>query len=148
MAAQNNNDRLDNLIFDAINTEKPQFDAEKWKAKYPDEYQALISRRKNAASTGKREIRKLSFGRLITRLAAAAAVILVAGLLLNINRQNPDTPAEKPVNFAQSTTKIISMASMRITYQHGGMDALDKQLGDTLDVFGALSSNVSIQELL
>jgi len=147
MSTKKDNDRLDDLIFHTINTEKPQFDAEKWKQKYPDEYQTLISRRK-AASSRKPVIWKVIFGKSITRLAVAAAVILVIGLLLSRDQQQPNVPEEKPGLSAQSPAKIISMASMRMAYQRGGMDALDKQLRDTLDVYGALSSSVSIKELL
>ena len=43
--------RLDELISRSINTEKPQFDAEGWKQKYPEEYQALISRAAEKAAT-------------------------------------------------------------------------------------------------
>jgi len=34
--------KLDELISRTINTEKPRFDAEKWKQKYPDEFQTLL----------------------------------------------------------------------------------------------------------
>ncbi len=148
MSTQRDNDRLDDLIFRTINTEKPQFDAEKWKQKYPDEYQTLISRREKTASSRRTNIWKVTFGKSITGLAAAAAVILVIGLLLSRNRQNTNILAEKPLLIAQSPSKIISMASMRMAYQRGGMDALDKQFRETLDVLGPRSSSVSIQELL
>jgi hypothetical protein len=148
MSTQRDNEKLDELICRTINTEKPQFDAEKWKEKYPDEYQALISRGEKAASSRQPNIWKVVFGKSIMGLAAAAAVIVVVGLLLSRDRQNPNAPAAKPELIAQSPAKIISMASMRMAYQRGGMDALDKQLIDTLDVVGALPSSVSIQELL
>lgn len=82
------------------------------------------------------------------RLAAVAAVIVVVGLLLSRDRQNPNGPAAKPPIIAKSPANIISLASMRMAYQRGGLDALDKQFRDTLDVFGPRSSSVSIQELL
>ena len=41
MNEQKNDKWLDELISRTINTEKPQFDAEKWKQKFPDEFQAL-----------------------------------------------------------------------------------------------------------
>jgi len=148
MSKQKDNEKLDELIFRTINTEKPRFDAEKWKEKYPDEYQALISRRDKPASSRQPNIWKVIFEKPAAQVAAAAAVILVVGLLLGRGRQNPSEPAEKSPLVAQSPAKIISIASMRMTYQRGGMDALDKQLGDTLDVLGPRSSIVSIQELL
>jgi hypothetical protein len=148
MSTERNNDKLDELIFGAINTEKPQFDAEKWKEKYPDEYQTLISRKGQSTSSRQSNIWKVIFGKRAAQLAAAAAIIVVAGLLLSRNPQTPNVPAAKPGLIAQSPAKIISMASMRMAYQRGGMDALDKQFIDTLDVVGALPSSVSIQELL
>ena len=148
MSTQRDNDKLDDLIFRTINTEKPQFDAEKWKQKYPDEYQALISRSDKAASSCKPNIWRLIFGKPAAQLAAAAAVIVVFGLLLSRDRENPNGPAAMPPFIAESPAKIASMASMRMAYQRGGLDALDKQFRDTLNVLGPRSSSVSIQELL
>ena len=148
MSTQRDNDKLDELIFRTINTEKPQFDAEKWKQKYPDEYQALISRREKAASSRQPNIWREIFGKPIIQLAAAAAVIVVVGLLLSRDKQNPNGPAAKPPLIAQSPTKIVSMASMRIAYQRGGMDALDQQFRNALNVLGPRSASVSIRGLL
>ena len=148
MSTQKDGDKLDNLIFRIINTEKPQFDAQKWKQKYADEYQTLISRREKAASPHQLKIWKVIFGKPAVQLAAAAAVIVAAGLLLSRGRQKPDGPTENPELIAKSPTKIISMVSMRMAYQRGGFDALDKQLRDTLEVLGPTLSNMSEQEIL
>ena len=53
MNEQRNEKKMDELISRTINTEKPQFDAEKWKQKYPDEYQALLSRAGKETSNAK-----------------------------------------------------------------------------------------------
>lgn len=148
MSTQRDNDKLDELISRTINTEKPRFDAEKWKEKYPDEYQALISRREKATSSRQTNIWKVIFSKPAFQLAAATAVIVVVGLLLSHDRHNPNGPAAKPPLIEQSPAKIVSMASMRMAYQRGGLDALDQQFRDALDVLGAPSSSVSIQELL
>ncbi len=148
MNTQRDNDKLDELISKTVNTEKPQFDAEKWNQKYPAEYQTLISRRDKAASSHQPNIRRVIFGKPVAKLAAAAAIIVVVGLLLSRGRQNPNDPAAKTPLIAQSPAKIISMASIRMAYQRGGLDALDKQFRVTLEILGAPSSNVSIQELL
>jgi hypothetical protein len=145
MRTQRDNEKLDELICRTINTEKPQFDAEKWKQKYPDEYQTLISR-KNKSASYKLNIWKVVFGKRAAQIAAAA-VIVVVGLLLSQDRQNPNGPASKPALIPQSPSKIVSMASMRMTYQKGGMDALDQQFRDALDILGPRSSSVSILEL-
>jgi hypothetical protein len=148
MTTHGDNDKLDRLISKTINTGKPQFDAEKWKEKYPDEYQTLISRKDKSVSFRRPNILRVIFSRPAAQLAAAAAVIVVVGLLLSRDRQNPNTPVPEPSLIAQSPARIVSMASMRMAYQRGGMDALDQQFRDTLDVFGPRSSSVSIQELL
>lgn len=148
MDKQENEKRLDELICRTINTEKPQFDAEKWKQKYPDEYQTLISRREKAASSRQPNIWRVIFRKPVAQLAAAAAIIVVVGLLLSRDRQNPNGPAAKPPLIAQSPAKIVSMASLRMAYQRGGMDALDQQFRNTLNILGPRSSSVSIQELL
>jgi hypothetical protein len=148
MSKRRDNDKLDELISKTINTEKPQFDAEKWKQKYPDEYQMLISRSDKSKSSRRPNILRLIFGKPAAQLAVAAAVIVVVGLLLSRHPQSPNGPAAKPPLIAKSPAKIITMTSMRMTYQRGGLDALDQQFRDTLDVFGPRSSSVSIQELL
>ena len=148
MSTQKDNNKLDKLISETINTEKPQFDAEKWKQKYPDEYQTLISRREKNTSSHQPNIWKVIFDKPAVKLTAAAAVILVFGLILIRERQNPNGPAAKLPFITESPAKIVSMASMRMTYQRGGLDALDQQFRDTLDVLGPRSSSVSIQELL
>lgn len=148
MSTQMDNDKLDKLISRTINTEKPQFDAEKWKQKYPAEYQTLISRREKKASSRQSSIWRVIFGKPAAQLAAAAAVIVVVGLLLSQDRKNTDTTISELPIIEQSPAKIVSMASMRMAYQRGGLDALDKQFRDTLDVLGPRSSSVSIQELL
>ncbi|MFC1793279.1 hypothetical protein ACFL3Q_06795 [Planctomycetota bacterium] len=148
MSTQKDNDNFDELVFRTINTEKPQFDVEKWKQKYPDEYQTLISRRENTASSRPPIIWRIIFGKPAVQLAAAVAVIIVVGLLLSSGRQKPNGPAAKPLLITQSPTQIVSMASMRMAYQRGGLDALDQQFRDALNVLGTRSSSVSIQELL
>lgn len=148
MTTQPDNDKIDELLSKTINTGKPQFDAEMWKQKYPDEYQALISRIEKAASLRQSNILKVIFAGPAIHIAAAAAVIILVGLLLSRDRQNLNGHSAEPPAIAQSPAEIISMASMRIAYQRGGFDALDKQFRDTLDVLGPRSSSVSMQELL
>ena len=77
MNKQKNEKQLDELISRTINTEKPQFDAEKWKRKYPDEFQSLLSRTANGAPAYRPNI-----WRIISRspIAKFAAAILIAGV--------------------------------------------------------------------
>ena len=82
MNMQRNEKRLDELISRTINTEKPRFDAEKWKQKYPDEFQSLLSRAAKGASTHQPNLWRIIFKRPITKFAAAA--VLVIGLAIGV----------------------------------------------------------------
>jgi len=139
--------RLDELISKAINTEKPQFDAEKWRQKYPDEYQTLVSRK---AITSPRSIQWANILKSsITKFAAATAImIFVVGLFLGRGRHTPNSPIARPQPVDQSLTKMMSMMSLRMAYQRGGFDSLDKQFKDNLNMLGPPLSSISLQELL
>lgn len=76
-------------------------------------------------------------------LASAAVIIVVISLFLGRDGHTPVIPA--PI---QPETRLISMMSMRASYQRGGFEALDRQFRETLDVLGPRSSSVSMRELL
>jgi hypothetical protein len=87
-------------------------------------------------------------GRMVRLAAAAAVVIIVIGLLLIPDRHTPNHPASQPQFAAQSPTMMVSMMSLRMAYQRGGWEALDRQFRATLDQFGPISSSLSMQQLL
>lgn len=82
------------------------------------------------------------------KLAAAAVIIVVTGLLLTRDRQRPNGTGQEHQLVAQSPTKMVSMMSLRMAYQRGGLDALDRQFRETLNVLGPGSSSLSMQQLL
>jgi uncharacterized membrane protein len=81
-------------------------------------------------------------------LATAAAIIMVIGLFLGRDKYKQEVPAAGNTELSPQETKLISMMSLRSSYQQGGFDALDKQFRDTLDVLGPRSSGISMKELL
>lgn len=87
-------------------------------------------------------------GRVVKLVAAAAMVIVAIGLFLGRNLQTPGKPPAKPQPVAQPTIKKMSLMSLRMAYQRGGLDALDRQLLDTLNLMVPQSLSISIQELL
>jgi len=75
---------LDELISQAINTEKPEFDAEKWKQEYPEEFHVLRSRARQGPVTRQPAIWMFIRRSPITKLAAAvtgAAAAIVASVI-------------------------------------------------------------------
>lgn len=149
MSTQSDNDRLDDLIFSTINTEKPQFDAEKWKEKYPDEYRALISRREKAASSRKPNIWRVIFGKSVTGFAAAAAIIIIAVTLLAIHR-NPNQQVDTVVvpDSTQSPAYMRSILSLNIAYRRGGIVAVDRQCQMAMVMQGPRPAEITIDQML
>jgi len=93
--------------------------------------------------------RIITLSRMIKLTVAAAAVIIVAfSLFLSRDRHTPNGPTARHQIVAQSSVKMMSMMSLRMAYRRGGLEALDQQLQDTLEVLGPQSSSISMQELL
>ncbi|MHC4475301.1 MAG: FecR domain-containing protein [Planctomycetota bacterium] len=70
--------RLDKLISQSINTKRPQFDAAGWKQKYPAEVEMLKSRAGQGGAAKSNVWRTIVKGR--SRKLAAAAVIVIAAI--------------------------------------------------------------------
>jgi hypothetical protein len=84
------------------------------------------------------------------RLAAAAAVIMVAVTLLMV-REGPreQQPLQKVAsNVEKSPAKMLSMISLNIAYRRGGIEAVDNQSYKAFKMLGSQYTTVSIQELL
>jgi hypothetical protein len=109
-----------------------------------DSYAAMTEAIESASKGYKSGIFRFAVRNKVTKfLAAAAAIIVIISLFLSRDRHTPEIPAP-----AQPETKLISMMSMRASYQQGGFEALDQQFRETLDVLGPRSSGVSMKELL
>jgi len=137
---------LDELISHTINTEKPQFDAEKWKQKYPDEFKTLLSR---AAKAPAHPIRWTSFLKNpIAKVAAAAVIILVIGFFMT--RPAPDKKVEivEMTNATKSPAEMLTLKSLTIAYHNGGIEAVEKQCDKAIEKLGLKSERITVQELL
>jgi hypothetical protein len=149
MSTEKDDQWLDEIISQSIDTTKPQFDAEEWKKKHPDAFQSILSRRAKPAPSDQPDFLRKIFAHPIVGLAAAASVIVVvSGLLLTRDRQRPNGTGPEPQLVSQSPTKIVSMMSLRMAYQRGGLDALDRQFRDTLNTLGPGPSSLSTGQLL
>ncbi|MHC4458341.1 MAG: hypothetical protein ACYS0I_14890 [Planctomycetota bacterium] len=80
MKKKKNENWLDELIARAFNFQKPQFDPEKWKQQYPEEYQ-LIKSRSVQPPTKQRNSWTAVFQSPITKLAAAALLLIAVGYI-------------------------------------------------------------------
>ena len=149
MSTEKDEKWLDGLISHSINTTEPQFDTDEWKKKHPDAFQSILSRRAKPEPSGRSDILRMIFAHPIPSLSATAAVIIVVtGFLLTRNGQRPNGTTPEPQLVAQSPAKIVSMMSLRTTYQQGGWDALDRHFREILNTLGPGPSSLSMSQLL
>lgn len=144
---------LDDRLREAVRGDAPKFDAEAWMQKHPGEYRKLVSRGRKHVGWGlpHRNLagRRLRWGKPHPTWIAAAAVIAIAIGLFAFSRctHGPQTPVTTAEPVAGSPAEVMTMRSLRLAYEQGGFDGLDRQLQSTLDEFGPRSSSVSLQEL-
>jgi hypothetical protein len=149
MSERKNERWLDDQLRRAIHGDTPRFDAQAWKQKHPGEYEKLVARGTQHVGWGLPH-RNLAGRRLWWwgRLAVATAIVVGIGLfVLNRSENEPGKRISPPDLVSQSPTAMMSMLSLRLAYEQGGFDELDRQLQNTLDEFGPRSSGVSLQEL-
>lgn len=146
MSDKKDDKRLDEIISRTINSGKPEFDAEKWKQKYPEEFQMLQSMSKQDSLTRQPSIWRIVRLSPITKLAAAAVIIVGIGLIAVFVHRGPgEQPVLKVVN---SPTEMLTVASLNIAYRKGGLEAVEAQFEKALYKRKPQPTTISVQELL
>jgi len=145
MNEQGNEKWLDELISRSINTEKPQFDSEKWKQEYPDEYQTLISRK---ATTSPRAIQWANILKSSITKFAAAAVIIVAISFFVFHKEPLEQQRSQKVIVTKSPAEMLTLRSLKIAYRNGGIEAVETQCEKAIEKLGLKPERISVQELL
>jgi hypothetical protein len=144
--SDNNDKWLDEIISKIINTVKPQFDAEKWKQKYPDEFKMLQAR------NGKPSVHQFQwttiFKNPISKLAAAAIIILAFGLLILQSNKKEKIETVKVLNVTQTSTEMLTLKSLTIAYRNGGIEAVEKQCDEAIEKLGFKPKKIAVQELI
>lgn len=95
MKKQKDEKWLDKLISRVINEGEPQFDAEKWKQKYPKEFQLLKSRAGQPSSVYQVNIWRRVAQSKITKLAAAAVLLIALGYAIALLRAPRELDADQ-----------------------------------------------------
>ncbi len=148
MNKQGNEKRLDELISQTINTEKPRFDAEKWKQKYPKELQALLSRAAKGDSARQPNILKVILKSPLTKLAAAAVIIVTISFF--ISPQGPDEQADTTTvsKTTKSPVEMMTAMSLERAFQRGGIEAVEKQCKQAFKPIGPRPGSLSVEQIL
>jgi len=146
MSRKKDKKQMEEVISRTINSGRPEFDAEKWKQKYPEEFQMLQS-----MSTEKARTRRLSIWTVvsqspITKIAAAAVIIVGIGLHAVLVHQGP---GEQPVpKVVKSPTRMMTAMSLTMAYRRGGIDAVDEQCEKAIRMLGPRLLRLTLGQLL
>ncbi len=137
---------LDELISRTINSGKPEFDVEKWKQKYPEEFQMLQSLSEQDSRTGRSSIWRVVRQSPITKLAAAAVIIVGIGLFAVLVRRGPGEQIGPRV--AKSPVEMMTALSLERAFRKGGIEAVEKQCKQAFKLCGLRPSSLSVEQIL
>ncbi|MCP4712492.1 MAG: hypothetical protein GY869_28035, partial [Planctomycetes bacterium] len=102
---------LDEQLFRTIHTDGVQFDSEKWKQKYPDEYALLSSAGSGGAKTlssGVQESWRLIMSNKLSKFAIAAVLIIAVGIGM-ILMGGPDMPKVAWASVAEKLENVKTL---------------------------------------
>ncbi len=148
MNKQRNEKRLDELISRTINTEKPRFDAEKWKQKYTDEFQSLLRRAAKGASVRRPNILKVIRKSPLAKIAAAAVIIVAIGFFIVHQRPSEQADTTTVPKVTKSPAEMQAILSLSIAYRRGGIEAVDRQCQKAIEMLGPRPAEITIQQIL
>ncbi len=100
-------------------------------------------------SEGKTRTRQPSIWRIvrqspITKLAAAAVIIVAIGLIAVFVHQGP---GEQHIPVEKSPTKMTTAISLTMAYRRGGIDTLDEQSEKAIRMLGPRPLRLTIGQL-
>ena len=132
---------LDKRLKNTVDSGKVEFDAEKWKQRYPAEYQALVSRARKRP-----HVLRALWGHPLVRIAA---VVAVAAFLVFLKERRPDKQVEPVVltKSERSPAMMMSRLSLTLAYNRGGLEEVDRQCKRAFELLGQKNTSVSINEL-
>ncbi|NQT02822.1 MAG: hypothetical protein HQ580_12410 [Planctomycetes bacterium] len=147
MNEQRNEKQIEELISRTINTKKPQFDSEKWKQKYPDEYQVLLSRAAKGDSIRQPKKLKVVLKSPLAKIAAAAVIIL--GVSFFSTHHDPGKQEQSGIaEVTKSPVEMMTAISLERAFRRGGIEAVEEQCKQAFKPIGTRLESSSIKQIL
>lgn len=84
----------------------------------------------------------------ITKLAAAAVIIIAVGLFLVHRGPGEQVKPTEVAKVAKSPAEMMTLASFTFAYRRGGIEAVEEMCDKAFKMAGPRPAKVSIQELL
>ncbi|UCG59224.1 MAG: hypothetical protein JSU70_06875 [Phycisphaerales bacterium] len=114
---------------------------------YDDISNALLEHERTGALKVRPHIWQAAVKFRATRLAVAAVIVLGIGLLAA--RWSPDesTYTSSTTSIAKSPHHLMTAMSLTMAYRRGGMDAVETQYAEAIDMLGPRPPDFSLKEL-
>lgn len=148
MSDEKNEKWLDELISRVIDSGKPQFDAEKWKEKYAEEFQILKSRAGQTSRPHRRNLWRTIIKSRITKFAAAAVIVVAVGVFIVQRVPDEQIKNHKMPEVAKSPAEMMTAMSLNIAYRKGGMEEVEKQCDKAFEMLGPRPGRITVREML
>jgi hypothetical protein len=145
MSEEKNDKWLEKIISKTINSGKPQFDAEKFKQKFPDEFQVLQSR---ANKPTIKPQGTFIFKNPVIKFATAAAIILALSLFMIRSGKDEKVKIPKITNVTQSPAEMLTLRSLKTAYYKGGIEAVEAQCDNAIEQLKQKTKKITTNELL
>jgi hypothetical protein len=111
-----------------------------------DSFDAMDETIRGQSVDGKPNICKRIVQSRITRIAAAAVIIVAIGAVVHrVYREHTDGQIiSQP---ARSPAEMLTFVSLTMAYRHGGIEALERQCEQAVELLGPRTKNLSVREL-
>jgi hypothetical protein len=95
---------------------------------------------------GRPNLLSVLLGSRVTRLAAAAVIIVAIGFVVHrISREHTD--GQITSEPAKSPSEMLTFMSLTMAYRQGGIEAVEKQCEQAVELLGPRTKNLSVREL-
>jgi hypothetical protein len=148
MSRKTDEKRLDDLISRIIDSGKPEFDAEKWKQKYPEEFQMLLSMSQKDSPTRQQSIWRIVRESPITKLAAAAVIIVAIGFFIAHQRPSEQDDTTTVSKVTKSPVEMMTAISLERAFRRGGIEAVEEQCRKAFRPLGPRPGSLSVEQIL
>lgn len=84
----------------------------------------------------------------IAKLAAAAVIVIAVGFLVIHTRPRPQTRTDICSRAAKSPAEMLTAMSLNIAYRRGGIEAVDRQCKEAIEMLGSRPAELTIEKML
>ncbi len=90
---------------------------------------------------------RIIFKSPITKLAAAAVIIVAIGLFIAYQDSRKQESAQV-VSVSKSPAEMLTVASLNMAYRHGGIEAVERQCDEAIEKLGPQPAKITVKKLL